>query len=251
MRSIISRLCGAAFLLTSASVPASAQWVVYDPTNYAQALTAYTQAVQQYEFFMRQARRLPTDAASRYRIPETPWRSHAVDVPVLAGLNTGDQVASAYRDSVDPLDSITDVLGRAPAALRNRLSSRYGAIALADSIARLGIQQAGSVRGSGAAVLRAIQAMEDDASAASDEYHSQTALLNKINGASVLGLRIAEQSTQFLAHTLEQLLLDNLRKREAEAQLMNAHTYQWRYGERYGAEMFDKTAQRLDAWRQP
>jgi hypothetical protein len=46
----------------------------------------------------------------------------------------------------------------APAALRSRLGTRYGAIQLADSIARLGIQQAGTVRGNGPAVLRAIQA---------------------------------------------------------------------------------------------
>ena len=83
------------------------------------------------------------------------------------------------------------------------------------------------------------------------EYHRQTALLNKINGASVLGLRIAERNTQFLAHTVEQLLLENVRKRQAEAQLMNAHGYQWRYGQRYANEMFDKTAQRLDSWQQP
>src|SRR5438045_2499282 len=82
----------------------------------------------------------------------------------------------------------------------------YGAIQLADSIARLGIQQAGTVRGNGPAVLRAIQAMDEDASAGGDAYQSQTAILNKINAASVLGLRIAEQGTQFLAHTVEQLL---------------------------------------------
>ena len=251
MRSIVFTSWVAAALLLATSVPARAQWVVYDPTNYAQALTLYAQAVQQYEFLLRQAKRLPADAASRYRIPETPWRDHPADVPLLAGLNTGEQVATAYREAVGPLDPMGDILGRTPEALRNRLTGRYGVITLADSIAKLGIQQAGSVRGAGAAVLRAIQAMEDDASAGSDEYHSQTALLNKINSASVLGLRIAEQGTQFMAHTLEQLLLDNLRKRESEVQLMNAHAYRSRYGDRYGAEMFDKTAQRLDTWRQP
>ena len=251
MRSTLFRLCGAGLLLLGAGTPANAQWVVYDPTNYAQAVTAYTQAVQQYKFFLQQALRLPAEAVKRYRIPDMPWASHDETLPMLAGLNTGLNVPQAYSASVDALDALADVLNGAPATLRGRLSTRYGAIQLADSIARLGIQQAGTVRGNGPDVLRAIQAMDEDASAGADAYQSQTAILNKINAASVLGLRIAEQGTQFLAHTVEQLLIENLRKREAEAELMNAHSYQWQYGARYGAEMFDKTAERLDSWRQP
>ena len=38
---------------------ATAQFVVYDPTNYAQALARYAQIVQQYQLLIRQARRLP------------------------------------------------------------------------------------------------------------------------------------------------------------------------------------------------
>jgi hypothetical protein len=230
---------------------AAAQWVVYDPSNYAQAVTRYLQAVQQYEFFLAQARRLPAAVASRYRVPEIPWGTYDAVAPVLAGLNAGTSVANAYRAAVDPLDAITDVLATTPSALRARLETRYGAIGIADSLAQLAIQQTGTVRASGIATLRAIQAMEDDALAGPDAYHSQTALLNKINGASVLGLRVAEQSTQFLAHTVEQLLLDNLRKRQTETQLMNAQAYRARYGTRYGGELFDQTADRLDSWRQP
>jgi hypothetical protein len=32
---------------------------------------------------------------------------------------------------------------------------------------------------------------------------------------------------------------------------MNAHLFQWRYGRRYGEELFAKTADGLDGWRQP
>jgi hypothetical protein len=43
----------------------------------------------------------------------------------------------------------------------------------------------------------------------------------------VLGLRIAERSTQLMTHTLEQLIVDNERMRQAEAIMMNATIYQW------------------------
>ena len=122
---------------------------------------------------------------------------------------------------------------------------------MADSAATMGIHQAGIIRFNGRAVLRAIDAMEQDLVAGSDDFHSQTALLNKINGANVLGLRIAERNSQFLLATLEQLLVENKRKRDAEVQLMNAHIHQWRFGTEYAADLFRNTTQALDQWRQP
>jgi len=53
-------------------------------------------------------------------------------------------------------------------------------------------------------------------------------LLNKIDAASVLELRIGEMTNQFLMHSLEQLLLQNKRARDAEAELMDAQVFQWR-----------------------
>jgi hypothetical protein len=230
-RSMTIALVAAAFIaLPSAG---SAQWVVHDPTNYVQALARYAQAVQQYEFWIQQAKRLPANVVSRYRVPEVAWRTHDI-APPAGGL--------------DPLEH---VLAKVPPSLRARIAAQYGALGTGDTTIRLGIEQAGTVRNQGAATMRAIQALEDDAASGDENYHSQAALLNKINGASVLGLRIAERGTQFLANTLEQLVLENARKRASETQLMNAHLYQWRYGERYGAEMFSTTAQALDSWRQP
>ena len=250
-------IVGAGMLVALAGLApsASAQWVVHDPTNYAQLVTTFRQAVQEYEFFLNQARRLPATLAARYRVPELPWYNHAIELAhagaLVAGLNSGEGVWAAYRGSVDPVDVAEDVLAQLPAALRPRLANRYGAIELADSIATLGIQQAGLTRAGGLSIGRAIQALEDDALTGPDEQHSQTALLNKINGASVVGLRIAERTTQFLAHTVEQLVVDNLRKREAEAQLMNAQLYHWRYGKEYGDSLFRHAAETLDSWRQP
>jgi hypothetical protein len=212
---------------------AAAQFVVYDPTNYAQAVTAYTQAVQEYQFWLRQAKRLPAAVIGRYRVPETPWQLHQVDLVT------------------DPLEPLGDVLATVPTPVLPRLSAHYAGIAAAERLLKRAIDQAKAVRIGGASMMRAIQALDDDAVSDADEYHVETALLNKITGASVLGLRIAERGTQFLAHTVEQLILENMRKRDTEAQLMNAHLFQWNYGARYGSELFSHTAKGLDGWRQP
>ena len=114
----------------------------------------------------------------------------------------------------------------------------------------MGINQVGAVRTNGSSVLSAIRAVENDTVDLTDSFQSQTAILNKINGTSVLGLRIAERSTQLQMHTLEQLLVDNQRRREAEAVLMNAAIYQWQYGLQYGQDLYRSTATNLDSWRQ-
>jgi hypothetical protein len=195
--------------------------------------------------------------ARRYRVPEVPWRLHDFGStvpyarPILTGLNYGDAAGSLYFQAVDRLEPLDSVISGLPAVLRRRLGAKYGTIEMADSVAAMGIHQTGAIRVNGRAMLRTIESMEQDLVAAPEEFHSQAALLNKINGATVLGLRIAENSSQFLMHTLEQLLVENKRKRDAEAQIMNAHIYQWRYGRAYAADIFQNTARNIDRWRQP
>ena len=196
---------------------AHAQWVVHDPTNYAQAILRYRQLIQQYQFMLNQARRLPVNIATRYGVPPVLWRIHDVQTgypyarPMLMGLNYGDPQGTQYARAVDALDVVNDVLTRLPASLRQRVRADYGAVELADSVATMGIHQSGAIRFNGRATLQAIDAMEQDAASPSSAFHTQTALLNKINSASVLGLRLSERTNQFLLHTLEQLIVDNTR----------------------------------------
>ena len=245
-----------ALILMIAPRPVTAQFAVYDPANYAQAVIRYQQMLQQYQFWLRQARRLPVDMG-RYRAPEVLWRIHdSVEAfpyagPILVGLNYGDATGAGYLQAVHQLEPIEGIFARLPVGFRRRLTDSYATIQMADSAATMGIHQAGIIRFNGRSILRAIDAMEQDLVAAPEEFHSQTALLNKINGAGVLALRIAERNSQFLLATLEQLLVENKRKRDAETQLMNAHIYQWRYGADYAADSFRNTAQALDRWRQP
>ena len=232
-----------------------AQFVVHDPTNFGQALITYAQLVQQYAHWIRQARRLPGDLAARYRVPEVRWRTHdsgdPYAGPLLAALNAGDSLGGQYFQTVDRLSAVEDVLARVPESVRRRLRTGYATLQAADSIATMAIHQAGTIRSNGRLILQGIQAMENDLVALPDDFHTQTALLNKINGAGVLGLRIAERNSQFLLHTMEQLLVENKRKRDTEAQLMNAHLHRWRFADAYAADLFRRTARSLDDWRQP
>ena len=82
-----------------------------------------------------------------------------------------------------------------------------------------------------------------------DDFHTQTALLEKINSAIAIDLRLGEQTNQFQLSALEQSIVDNKRKRDAEATLMNATIHQWRYGKAYGDDLYSRTAANIDNWR--
>src|SRR5262249_20191231 len=237
------------------AVPVRAQWVVYDPTNYFEAVAQYEQILQQYQFLLKQATRVPVDIATRYHAHSLDWTYHDLASgllyaqPLLVALNEGDTRGAAYRGATTPLDIPTDVLARMPAELRRRLATAYSTIELADSITRLAVDQTGTARSDGPFTLQAIRNVEHDIVNPGDDFHSQTALLEKINAAEAISLRVDHQNNQFLLSALEQLIVDNKRKRDSEAVLMNATIHQWRYGQAYGEDLFRSTASDLDSWR--
>jgi hypothetical protein len=233
---------------------AHAQFVVFDPAVFGQAVNEVLNTLRQYTLLVQQARRLPVDMANRYRALSPAWPTHDLTgwlfaQPILTALNSGDTTGARYRQVTDLVDVPNDVLARMPAELRRRLGTAYATIELADSIATRAVDQAGLDRANGRQILQTIQSMDADAFSVDDSYQTQTAILNKINTASVLGLRIGAQSNQFLMDALEQMLVENKRRRDTEAKAMDATIHQWRYGQAYGADLFSRTAVNLDTWR--
>jgi hypothetical protein len=136
-----------------------------------------------------------------------------------------------------------------PASLRERLINAYAAIEMADSVSALAVDQMGNMRLDGPHNEQVAKDMEKDAVSTNDEFHTQTALLNKINTATVLGLRMQDHISKALMSTLEQMIVANRRQRDAEAVLVNATIHQWRYGQTYGEDLFRNTAANIDGWR--
>ena len=256
MRATAAVLVGA--MLTSTPVRLRAQvydYLVYDDANWYQAVLQFFQFVEQFLFLLRQARRLPLDMASRYRGHAVDWTFHDAHggllyaQQILEALNGGDPSGDAYRGVIAPLDTPTDALARMPASLRRRLTNSYAAIELSDSASALAVDQMGALRLAGADNAVVVQDMENDAVSVNDDFHTQTALLNKINAATVLGLSMQEQVSKTLISAVEQLVVANRRSRDAEATLVNATIHQWRYGQAYGDDLFRNTARNIDGWR--
>jgi hypothetical protein len=251
----LARLVAVTLLLVVWAPPARAQFVVFDPSNYAEAILQVQQLIRQYLFLIDQAQRVPVDIATRYHAHSLDWTYHDLSngalyaQQILRALNEGDLSGAAYRQVTDPLDAPTDIIGHLPPSLLRRLTDSYAAIELQDSMTRLAVDQTGTARTDGPFTLQAVRNVEHDIANTDDGFHSQTALLEKINAAFAIDLRLDEQTNQFQLTTLEQILVDNTRKRDAEAQLMNATIYQWRFGSTYGQDLFRNTAAHVDGWR--
>src|ERR1019366_5640287 len=247
MKRLVPHIAAVALAVALLSSPVHAQFVVFDPSNYIEAILQVEQMIKEYEFLIQQAQRLPVNMAGRYHAYTPGWAPHDASAVfyaggVLKGLNDGDASGAGYRSMSDFLDSFPEVAGRMPDALRGPLATQYANIELADAVATMGIDQVGQMRQTSNIVLQVIDHMEADAFSGDDSFQTQTAILNKINAANVLGLRIAVPKHEFLGDTLEQLIVDNKRKRDAETRFMNAVVNQWRYGPSYGADLYSKTA---------
>jgi hypothetical protein len=242
-------------MLIAFTAPTRAQFTVYDPANYAEAVVQYEQMIRHYELLLQQARRVPVDIATRYHGYSLDWTFHdpasvLFAQSLFAALNAGDgTAAAAYRQVTDALDIPLNVWAHAPADVQQRLATAYSTIELQDSANRLAIDQIGLARSEGPLMLQNIRNVEHDIDNPGDDFHSQTALLEKINAAAAMQLRVGEQTNQFVLSSLEQQMLDGKRRRDAETRLMNATIYQWRYGQTYGTNLFSNTAADLDGWR--
>lgn len=239
--------------------PARAQaydYLVYDDANWYEALLQLLQFIEQLRFWVNQAKRLPIDMATRYHGHSVDWTLHDASAGllyaqrILNALNIGDPTGAAYRQTVDPLDLPSDIVSRMPVNLQRRLTNGYAAIELADSVSKLAVNQTGAMRVEGPFNEQVAKDMEKDAVSTVDSFHTQIAVLNKINAATVLGLRMQDHIGKTLMSTLEQLVVTNRRQRDAEAVLMNATIYQWRFGPSYGDDLFRNTAASLDSWQQ-
>jgi hypothetical protein len=253
MKRFVVSIATVAVALAFLCSPVRAQLVVFDPATYVQAIAQVEQLIKQYEFLLTQAKRLPVNMAARYHAYTPGWAAHELGAVfyasgILKGLNDGDPGGAGYRSMADFLDSFPDVAWRMPDALRGPLATQYANIELADAVAIMGIDQVGVMRETSNIDLQVIDTMEADAGSGTDSFQTQTAILNKINATNVLALRLAAQSHEVLGDTLEQLIVDNKRKRDAETRLMNATVNQWRYGPSYGADLFSHTAANIGRW---
>jgi len=227
---------------------ASAQFgfggIVYDPTNYHNALlryfqlqqqliqlrNSYAQLVSQYNLALQMAKNLQNMPA-RYRAQFSQWRnvtalnSYGNTSGWINGANSGQlsAVLAGYRQSTTQLGAYD------PKALSGmtgdelaRVKSQYASVELADGVNTNALLTIGSIRGNAQTLETQINNLEQDSLSGDSGLNSEVQVLNKINAANVLTLRSIQDSNKLLASLLEQQTVAAKQQREMTTNAINA-----------------------------
>ena len=228
-----------------AMVPVSAQLfgVVFDPTNYANALLRYAQLQQQltqlittyqqirtqYLLLLQQSQLLPVNMVARYKSVASPWlpfaapNAYGTTAPWILTANMGPGAAAAYALATQPLLAYGGALGRLSAEEAARVRTRYDRVELADGTIAHALEALGYLRGHQTSMEATVRNLEDDTYATDAGRNTQIAVLNKINAVGVTEARLAKDTNNVLVSLLEQQLLEATERREAAAEGINAH----------------------------
>ena len=245
--------------------------VVFDPTNYAQAIRSfiqlqqqyaqlvqiYQQSRQQYEQLIWMAKTVPVNMQARYRAVVTPWtRSTATNTYGTTGgwvtaINTGVGVDTGYSQAVQKLDAYGSAVGNIPSDQLDRIKTSYATVELSDGSNLQAIQTIGRVRANAPTLESTLQALEEDSLSSDPEMNTEVAVLNKINAANLIGLRNTQDTNKLLVSLAEAQIIAAKRTRDAEAQAIHQHVRFMTEGKAALASQADGASAAMLAWRMP
>ncbi len=230
-----------AMLLTSVFIGSvSAQvpgLVVYDPTNYANALLRYFELQQQLlqltnslALALQMAKNLQNMPA-RYQALFSIWRNGVAQDTYgntggwVSGINSGQVpvVNAGYQRAT------TQLLPYDPGALAvmtpdelARVQSQYASVELSDGANVTAMATLGAIRNNALNIETQIGNLEEDSLSADPDLNTEVSALNKINTANVLNLRSLQDTNKLLASLLELQTVSAKQQREATANAINA-----------------------------
>jgi len=225
---------------------ASAQFggIVYDPTNYANAVLrynqlvqqltqlrqTYAQIVQQYNLALQMSRNLQNMPA-RYRAQFSQWRNVVAPNTYgntgmwVNGMNSGlaGSVNTGYQQATTPLLQFNGqfLSGMTPDEL-NRVKSQYASVELSDGSNVTAMATIGAIRDNAQMIKNQINNLEQDSLSGDPNLNTEVSVLNKINATNVLTLRTLQDSNKLLLSLLEQNVIAAKQQRESTANSINA-----------------------------
>ena len=235
--------------LTLAALPrtATAQiggGVVYDPTNFHQAVlryaqliahlkqlqATYAQIVSAYQLAQRMSQGAP-NMQTRYAANWSPWRyANAQDnygnaTPWINGVNSGNllKVLSGFQKATSALSFYTPALLSAmPPGEARRVQSDIATIELVDGAAQNAMATIGAIRANALQTTNTIGTVQNDSLSADPNLNTEVAVLNKVNATNVLSLQNAQDTNKLLVAILEQQTILSKHLRDSATNITNA-----------------------------
>src|SRR5580692_143024 len=218
--------------------------IVYDPTNYQNAILRYQQLQQHLVELQKsyaqitnqlnlavQMAQFIRNMPARYRALFSQWRNvtsldtfgntgswiSGINSGLLPNINTGYQRSTTQLLPYNP-DHLS---GMDPFELE-RVQSQYASVQLVDGANVNAMATIGSIRGSAQDIQTQIGNLEQDSFSSDSGLNSEVSVLNKINAAGVLTLRTVQDSNKLLASLLEQQTILAKQQRESTTNTINA-----------------------------
>ena len=269
------KLVVCALLAQALAVPAFAILglgdIVFDPSNfeeavqqllqmeqqYAQLVQTYQMVRSQYEQMLWMAKRVPVNMVARYRALATPWRTSSATNTYgttggwVAGINTGLGVAAGYSGATQTLGSYGAALGNIPADQLSRVKTSYATVELTDGANLYGMETIGRLRANAPLSRRPSRAWRTTRFHPIPDMNTEIAVLNKINAANLITVRNTQDTNKLLVALAEQQIIDAKRKRDAEAQAINNHIRFMAEGKAVMAAQASGASAAMLAWRMP
>jgi hypothetical protein len=267
------RLAIAFGCLLAVSAPALAiiGVVVFDPSNfeeavqqlasleqqYQQLVSTYHMIESQYQQMVWMAKSVPVVMSLRYRAQGTPWtmptptNTYGTTAAWTAGISTGVDALGGYRAASEPLGVYGGAFSQIPGDQAQRVRTQYATLELTDGANVAAMQTIGDLRARAIAVENAIQNLEDDSLSSDPDMNTEVAVLNKINAAGVIALRNGQDANKLLVSLAESRILEAKRERDAEARAFNEHIGFLTEGQNLMAAQAANTSAAMLAWRMP
>src|SRR6266404_5707903 len=223
---------------------ASAQFgsgIVYDPTNYSNAVLryqqlqqhllqlqkTYSQIVTAYNLALQMSRNLHNMPA-RYRAQFSNWRNVTATNTYgntsgwLGGVNADLNVFNGYLRATTQLGLYNQsALANMPDQEQARVKSQYASVELADGANMNALSTIGAIRGNAATLEARMNNLEQDSLSDDADLNTEVQVLNKINATNVLTLRSIQDSNKLLASLLEQQTVAAKQQRETTTNAIN------------------------------
>ncbi len=265
-----------AFALALVPSRANAQFgfgIVYDPTNYANAVLRYSQLVQQlnqlratytqilnqYNLALQMSRNIP-NMASRYAASWAPWRyANAQDAygnttTWINGVNSGivPTVLSGYQKATNTFLTYTPaLLASMPLNEAQRVQSDAATVQLMDGAAQNAMETIGAIRANAVSTTSTISNIQNDSLSNNPSLNTEVSVLNKVNATSVLALQNAQDTNKVLVALLEQQTLLAKQARDAATNITNADISRRQNSVTFGQQLAAGIGQTLNHYRLP
>jgi hypothetical protein len=217
--------------------------VVYDPTNYQNALLRYYQLQQHLVQLQQNVAKVTAqlnlamqmsqyirNMPARYRAAFSQWRAftsgdaYGNTARWIAAVNGGgaQTISPAYQQAIVPFVAYNQAfLSSINPADALHLRSMGASLQLMDGANISALTTVGNIRSNSQTIQQQIANLEQDSLSTDAELNTEVSVLNKINASNVLTLRTLQDANNLRLAALEQQVLQAKQQRDTDAANLN------------------------------